>query len=66
MPTVILYWSPGRTDEQKKAVIEGITDVLVQKGGARQEDVLIIFQNLEHGDFGRAGKVGKPPQLNTD
>ncbi len=66
MPTVILYWSPGRTDEQKKAVIEGITDVLVDKGSARREDVLIIFQNIEPGDFGRAGQVGAAPKLKTD
>ncbi|MBZ0299758.1 MAG: 4-oxalocrotonate tautomerase family protein [Anaerolineae bacterium] len=66
MPTVILYWSPGRTDEQKKAVVEGMTDVLVEHGGARREDVLIIFQNIETGDFGRGGKVGSPPKMNTD
>jgi 4-oxalocrotonate tautomerase len=63
MPTVILYWSPGRSAEQKKAVIERITDVLVEDGGARREDVLIIFQNIEPGDFGKAGKVGVPPPL---
>lgn len=66
MPTVILYWSPGRTDEQKQAVIEGITDVLVDKGSARREDVMIIFQNIEPGDFGRAGKVGAAPKLTAD
>lgn len=57
MPTVLIYWSPGRTPEQKTNVIQGITEVLVEKGGARREDVLIIFQNIEAGDAGRAGKV---------
>ncbi len=61
MPTVIVYWSPGRTPEQKAAVVEGITDTLVTKGGARREDVLVIFQNIEPGDFGRAGKINAPP-----
>lgn len=63
MPTVIIYWSPGRTHEQKKKVIENITESLVEDGGARREDVLIIFQNIESGDFGRAGVVGTPPKL---
>ncbi|MBZ0296016.1 MAG: tautomerase family protein [Anaerolineae bacterium] len=63
MPTVMIYWSPGRNAEQKKAVIEGITDTLVTKGGARREDVLIVFQNIEPGDFGRGGVVGTPPGL---
>ena len=57
MPTVLVYWSPGRSSEQKANVISGITDVLVEKGGARREDVLIIFQNIEAGDAGRAGQV---------
>jgi 4-oxalocrotonate tautomerase family enzyme len=64
MPTVILYWSPGRTAAQKKAVVEGITETLIEQGGARREDVLIIFQNIEQGDAGRAGVIGVPPTLN--
>lgn len=63
MPTVIIYWSPGRSAEQKKAVVEEVTETLVAKGGARREDVLIIFQNIEAGDFGRAGQMGVPPTL---
>jgi 4-oxalocrotonate tautomerase family enzyme len=66
MPTVLVYWSPGRTGEQKQAVVEGITDTLVNQGGARREDVLIIFQNIEPGDAGRAGMILSPPVLATD
>ncbi len=65
MPTVILYWSPGRSADQKQAVINGITNTLVEQGGARREDVLIIFQNIEPGDFGRGGVAGAAPQLST-
>jgi len=65
MPTVIIYWSPGRTDQQKADVIEHITDTLVRDGGARREDVLIIFQNIEHGDAGRAGHVLGGPVANA-
>ena len=63
MPTVVIYWSPGRTQEQKTRCIEEITDILVEHGSARREDVLIIFQNIEAGDAGRAGKVIGSPQL---
>lgn len=62
MPTVIVYWSPGRSDEQKSDVIAGITDALVEKGGARREDVLVIFQDIAPGDFGRAGVRTQPPK----
>ena len=66
MPTVIVYWARGRSDAQKQAVIEGITTTLVDHGGARQEDVLVIFQNIEPGDFGRGGVIGVPPKLPGD
>lgn len=57
MPTVIIYWSAGRSHDQKTKVIENITQTLVQDGGAKQEDVLIIFQNIEQGDAARAGHI---------
>lgn len=72
MPTVIVYWSPGRTHEQKDATIKGITDTLVNEAGARREDVLVIFQNIEPGDFGRAGArvapsaVASPPASHSN
>jgi 4-oxalocrotonate tautomerase family enzyme len=65
MPTVIIYWSPGRTDEQKSAVIHEITEALVKHGSARREDVLIIFQNIQPGDAGRGGVVLSLPTLKT-
>lgn len=57
MPTVIIYWSPTRSESQKKRVIEHITQTLVQDGGAQPEEVLIIFQDILPGNVGRAGKM---------
>lgn len=57
MPTVIIYWSPGRSAEQKATVIREITDTLVTNAGARREDVLVIFQDIQPGDAGRGGAV---------
>jgi phenylpyruvate tautomerase PptA (4-oxalocrotonate tautomerase family) len=53
MPTVIVYWSPGRTDEQKQRVSRRIAEALVEEGNARIEDVLIIFQHIEPGNSAR-------------
>jgi 4-oxalocrotonate tautomerase family enzyme len=61
MPTVMIYWSPGRNAQQKERVIEEITEVLVEHGSARREDVLIIFQDIQPGDFGRGGVRIQPP-----
>lgn len=57
MPTVIIYWSPTRTPEQKAEVVRAMTDALVEKANARREDVLIIFQNIESGDAARGGLI---------
>ena len=66
MPTVIIYWSPGRTEQQKADVIHDITETLVEKGGAQREHVLIIFQEIKPGDAGRGGRVlGAAPTNST-
>jgi 4-oxalocrotonate tautomerase family enzyme len=61
MPTVLVYWSPGRSPRQKADVIRGITDSLVEHGGARRDDVLVIFQDIEPGNAGRGGEVLQAP-----
>jgi 4-oxalocrotonate tautomerase family enzyme len=66
MPTVIIYWSQGRSREQKSTVIQEITDVLVKHGNARREDVLVIFQEILPGDSGRGGQLIEPPVFQQD
>jgi 4-oxalocrotonate tautomerase family enzyme len=65
MPTVIIYWSPGRNTEQKERVVTQITDALVEHGSARREDVLIIFQTIEADSAARGGVILKPSQRET-
>jgi len=64
VPTVIVYWSPGRSANQKAEVVRGLTDALVDLGGARREDVLVIFQDIEPGNAGRGGVMLQPPRIN--
>jgi len=66
MPTVMIYWSDGRSDDQKQKVVQRITDALVEDGDANLDDVLIIFQTIEKGDAARGGKViGAEPDATT-
>ncbi len=60
MPTVIVYWSPGRTEEQKRRVAQRMAQALVEAGGARPEEVLIIFQHIEAGDSARGRDLLNP------
>ncbi len=66
MPTILIYWSPGRTQEQKAAVVREITETMVTAGGARREDVLVIFQDIQPGDSGRGGHLTAPPMMKAD
>jgi|GEM_PF-1020912 len=63
MPTVLIYWSPGRTAEQKQKVVEGITQTLVSEGAANVDDVLIIFQEIQPGNAARGGTINQPPSF---
>lgn len=60
MPTILVYWSEGRSQAQKAQVIDGIVDVMVGQGGARREDVVVILQDIEPGNITRGGVHSKP------
>ena len=62
MPTIIIYWSPGRSPQEKQAVANGFIETLVDKGKAKRDDILIVFQNIEDGDAFR----GKSSSNETD
>ncbi|MCK6579497.1 MAG: hypothetical protein L6Q98_15495 [Anaerolineae bacterium] len=43
-----------------------IYEALVEEGGARPEDVLIIFQNIEDGDSARPGLKAASSRITED
>ncbi|NUQ04774.1 MAG: tautomerase family protein [Anaerolineae bacterium] len=63
---MFVYWAPGRSASQKKAVSQRIYEALVEEGGARPEDVLIIFQNIEDGDSARPGLKAASSRITED
>jgi 4-oxalocrotonate tautomerase len=57
MPHVTVEWLTRSIDE-RRAVIEGITDVLVERGNARREMVNVTFIETTKEIWGRGGKLG--------
>ncbi len=57
MPTVLVYWYPGRDSAQKQRVAERITDALVEDGNASRDSILIIFQEITPDNTARAGHL---------
>ena len=57
MPHVTVEWITRSVDE-RRAVIEGITDVLVEHGNARREMVNVVFNEITKETWGRGGRLG--------
>ena len=62
MPVVTVEWVAGRTRAQKQAVAARITAAVAEEGGVRPEDVWMVFQDVDPGDWAVGGRlVDRPP-----
>jgi 4-oxalocrotonate tautomerase len=59
MPFAQIYLIEGRTDDQKRAVIEKVTDALVEALGAPKENVRVWLTEVPKTQWGIAGKTAK-------
>ena len=60
MPDVHISWLAGRTVDQKRKVVEGITKVLMEEAGAKPESTHIVFIDIPH----TPGPAGPSTHLN--
>ncbi len=56
MPIVIVDMWAGRSQEQKKAIVQGITEVFV-KTGIPAEAVHIVINDVPKSNWGTGGKL---------
>lgn len=59
MPFAQIYMLEGRTEEQKRAVIEKVTAALVEAVGAPKETVRVWIHDMPKENWGIAGKSAK-------
>lgn len=59
MPFAQIYMIEGRTEEQKRAVIEKVTQALVEAVGAPKETVRVWIQDVPNTNWGIAGVTAK-------
>ena len=55
MPDVHISWLEGRTVEQKRKVVERITQILAEEAGAKPESTHIVFVDIPHANFASGG-----------
>ncbi|MEX8495973.1 2-hydroxymuconate tautomerase [Sphaerotilus sp.] len=59
MPFAQIYMLEGRTEDQKRAVIEKVTAALVEAVGAPKETVRVWIQDVPKQNWGIAGVSAK-------
>ncbi|AUW60549.1 4-oxalocrotonate tautomerase (plasmid) [Sphingobium sp. SCG-1] len=59
MPFAQIFILEGRTEDQKQAVIEKVTQALVDAVGAPQENVRVWIQEVPKENWGIAGVSAK-------
>ena len=57
MPVVTVEWYEGRSPEQKKEIAEKLTDLLVEVGKTRREDVWIRFVDSPKSEWAMGGEI---------
>lgn len=57
MPLVNVHMSKGRTPEQKRALMEAITEVMHTCAGAPRESVRVWITEMEAADFMAGGEL---------
>ncbi|EUJ46492.1 2-hydroxymuconate tautomerase [Paenilisteria rocourtiae] len=55
MPFVTIKFLEGRTDDQKKAVVEEVTEVVAKNLGAPKENIHVFLEEMKKKDYGVAG-----------
>lgn len=56
MPYVTVKMFEGRTDEQKRALCEKVTDVVVETTGAAKENVVVFIEEMTGDHYAVAGE----------
>ena len=55
MPHVQISWVEGRTPEQKRKIAERVTQVLIEDGRAKLENIHVAFHDLPATNYAEAG-----------
>ncbi len=55
MPHVQITWVEGRTPEQKRKIAERITNILIEDGRAKRENIHVAFHDVAATNYAEAG-----------
>ena len=55
MPMIQVTMLDGRTAEQKRKIVQRITDVLVEEAAARREAIVVVFHEVSKESYASGG-----------
>ncbi len=58
MPIIRVEMFAGRTREQKRKLVEALTDAMVDATGAKREACWVVITDVEKEDWGFGGQLG--------
>jgi 4-oxalocrotonate tautomerase len=56
MPYVTVKMLPGRTEDQKKALVEKVTDAVSETTGAPKENVVVFIEEMAKNHYAVGGQ----------
>lgn len=57
MPYVTVKMLPGRSDDQKRQLVEKVTDAVSETTGAAKDKVVVFIEEMPENHYGVAGKL---------
>lgn len=66
MPLINVRQLPGRTPEQKKQLIQELTETFVQVTGAKQETVWVVIEEVDSDSWGIGGLTLKEKKARAE
>jgi 4-oxalocrotonate tautomerase len=57
MPVVQVHMRTGRSAEEKRRLIEAITDAVTHVLGSKRERVVVLLDEIDPGSWGQGGRL---------
>lgn len=57
MPYITVKMLEGRSDEQKKALVEKVTEAVAQTTGAPKENIVVFIEEMSKKHYAVGGKI---------
>ena len=59
MPTIMINWIEGKSDDVKRKVVKGITEVIHKEVGVDESNVNIIINDMKKNNFAKGGVLAQ-------